>query len=480
MPGFVYLVNGLSYFAISLISFFIFLIWLRKKNFCSLGKAIGINGIFYLIPSLLNFLWFSGKVIPTQSDFILILGSFNAVNATILFALVYELVNNKGLLHFLFLFLLTALAIPFSFTAFFLLTSFVSYLLILIVFLDLALFSNAYLKGAGYFGISYSIISLAILGLGVFLNKEPFTMYWFISNVAVFLLLYLFYKDIKSCGKETTNPKPKIKKIILPILFIKFIIFIISISAFIFISTIAVHELGHALSAQYYGCERSKAVIYDILGPPHTEMACDGYYNNTIITFGGLISTIALALIFLFTGGRFTTIMSYLIFGYSLLIAYGDLMDYGVSLNIITVVLFISFSLIVTAIIQLSIFYIGQQKGFYERKKDIEELKPEDYFWLDEKTSIKDLYELVEVLHSMDNLTFRKYVNEEKNDFSKWIRDIFKDEELANNLLKTTDKKEMLALILMKLLKEQGEYSGTILKFICYPLLRDKTNIQQK
>ena len=79
----------------------------------------------------------------------------------------------------------------------------------------------------------------------------------------------------------------------------------------------------------------------------------------------------------------------------------------------------------------------------------------------------------------MDNPTFKQYVNEEKNDFSKWIKDIFKDDDLADKLLKTTDKKETVALILMKLLKEQTVSSGTIFKLICYPLLKDKIKVKE-
>ena len=59
MPSLIYLLNGVSYLAVSIISFFVFFVWFKNRNVCSLGKVIGISGIFYLIPSLLNFLWFS-------------------------------------------------------------------------------------------------------------------------------------------------------------------------------------------------------------------------------------------------------------------------------------------------------------------------------------------------------------------------------------------------------------------------------------
>jgi len=471
----IYFLNGISALAIAVISFYIFFLWFKKKAICKLGKLIGINGIFYLIPTFLNFAWSFNLLFPQKNDFILIEGCFNVIKATLLLVIVYKLVNNKNLLYFLFLFLLSSIAIPYTINAFFLFISAASYLLILIISMELVLFSNYHLKKAGYFGILYSLISVLFL-VFVFIGKKPSSMFWFIPNIAMFSVFLLFYVDVKHCGISVKKEKPGIKRVGLPLLFVKFLVFIISMSAFIFISTLAVHELGHALAAQYYGCERGKAVIYDLVGQPRTEMVCEGYYNNTVITLGGIILTFAVGFIFLLTGGKFTTIISYLIFGFSSLMVYGDLKDLNISMNIIATIMFISIILIITGIIKLSINYIKQQSSFYKSEKEMAGIDPENYFWLDDNTPIRNLYELVEVLHKMGNITFKDYVNDKKNDFSEWVKNKLNDNELAAQLLKAKDKKETEAVILTKLLKEETTEKN-ILKFICYPLLKDKTKV---
>ena len=108
-----------------------------------------------------------------------------------------------------------------------------------------------------------------------------------------------------------------------------------------------------------------------------------------------------------------------------------------------------------------------------------ESRRMKSYFWLNEDTPIKNLYELVESLHSMGNNVFKRYVNDKKNDFAEWIKTSLNDHELASQLEKTQDKNETEALILTKLLKEQTSEKH-ILKFICYPLLRDHVKNEKK
>ncbi|MFH1053192.1 MAG: hypothetical protein V1740_02130 [Candidatus Woesearchaeota archaeon] len=47
----------------------------------------------------------------------------------------------------------------------------------------------------------------------------------------------------------------------------------------------------------------------------------------------------------------------------------------------------------------------------------------------------------------MDDETFKHHVNKEKNDFSEWIRVVFKDEELANAVKKTASRNIIAKLI---------------------------------
>ncbi|MBW2975366.1 hypothetical protein KY366_06625 [Candidatus Woesearchaeota archaeon] len=467
----VYFLNGIGTLAIALISLYTFFLWFRKKAVCKLGKLIGINGIFYMISTFMNLAWSFGLLSPEKNDFILIEGCFNAVKAVLLLVIVYKLVNNRNLLYFLFIFILSSIALPFySINTFFLLISATSYLLILIISMDLIFFSNYYLKKAGYMALVYSIISSLFL-VFISLGREPSSMLWFIPNTAMFGVFLLFYYDIRHCGIAVKAKK--IKRINISVLFIKFLIFIISMNAFIFLSTLSVHELGHTLAAQYYGCEKGKAVIYDIMDRPHTEIVCKGYYNDVLITLGGVALTVAVGLIFLMTGGKFTTIISCLIFGFSLLISYGDLRDLGVSTNIIAVITFISLLLIIKGVIELSLNYIKQQSSFYSMDMMMEESDPEKYLWLEENSPVRNLYELVCVLHNMSDLEFKRHVNEERNELGIWAKDKLGDKKLASQLSKAKDKRETEAVILAKLLKEE-KTGKNMLRFVCHPLLKNK------
>ncbi|MEA2036429.1 MAG: hypothetical protein U9O94_02895 [Nanoarchaeota archaeon] len=468
----VYLLNGLSTLAISIVCFYAFFLWSKKKTVCKLGKLIGISGIVYLIPAFLNLLWAFGVLIAKESDFILIEGCFNAAKTILLLVIAYSLIENRNLLYFLFLFLLSLVAIPYSINSFFLFISLISYLLIMIVSIELVLWSNYHLKKAGYFGVIYSALSILFL-VFVFIGKAPSSMYWFIPNIAMLMVFSLFYLDVKNCGIIVKPRRLKAENLELLFIFVKFLVFVFSVSAFIFLSTVAVHELGHALAAQYYGCEMGKAVIYDVIDKPHTEIMCTGYYNDVIVTSAGILLTLLVGSAFFLTGGGFIKIISYLIFGYALLVSYGDLKDLGVSSNIVAAVMFLSFVVIAIGVTRLSIDYIKQQSKFYKHRKEVIETDPEKCFWLDEETPVKDLYELVLALHKMNNMAFKNYVDNKKNDFAKWIKNTLREDELSSQLLKAEDKKEAEAVILAKLLKDKGS-DKNLLEFICKPLLKSK------
>jgi hypothetical protein len=464
----IYFLNGLSTLGVAVICLYTLFIWSQKKSVCKLGRIIGINGILYLIPTLLYLAWSFTLLSPQSSDFVLIEGAFNIAKATLLLVIVYKLVNNKNLLYFLFLFLLSAVAIPYTISAFFLFISAISYSLILIVSMDLIFFSNYYLKKAGYMMLFYSIISILFLFI-VMLGKEPSLMVWFIPNTVMLFVFLMFFKDVSQCGLVSVRKKPKPRRFELAFLFAKFLIFTTSMTAFILLSTISVHELGHALTAQYYGCERSKAVIYDMVNKPYTEMICNGYYNDTIITLGGIILTSAVGLIFFLTGGEFTTILSYLIFGFSFLISFGDILDLGLSLNIVAIMVFFAFLLIVTGVIKLSFHYVMQQSAMYE--KEAQDLNHDNYFWIDEKSPVKSLSELIPFLHKGNRI---KNLGGKKEALIKWIGTQLKDHDLASQIEKSRDRKQIEAIILAKLLKDDIAKKH-ILKYICYPLLKEKT-----
>jgi len=58
-------------------------------------------------------------------------------------------------------------------------------------------------------------------------------------------------------------------------------------------------------------------------------------------------------------------------------------------------------------------------------------------------TNIHNLTELHKSLNTMSNSTFSKHVNEEKNDFYDWVKKVYKERSLANDILDCATKEAM-------------------------------------
>lgn len=67
---------------------------------------------------------------------------------------------------------------------------------------------------------------------------------------------------------------------------------------------------------------------------------------------------------------------------------------------------------------------------------DIDQEAPstQHYFYLNNGKKLKNIAELMESLKDMDQALFSFHVNEQHNDFSSWIRDVFGEKELARRI----------------------------------------------
>ncbi len=81
-------------------------------------------------------------------------------------------------------------------------------------------------------------------------------------------------------------------------------------------------------------------------------------------------------------------------------------------------------------------------------------------FVLTSGKKLKSLYELVDELEEMSEDVFTSHVNEMKNDFSSWIRDVFDENSLAKNIQKVKDRMKMQREIMKKIVdvaKKEGK-----------------------
>ena len=79
-----------------------------------------------------------------------------------------------------------------------------------------------------------------------------------------------------------------------------------------------------------------------------------------------------------------------------------------------------------------------------EAKRYLCDAAPEQCFWVNNGPILKNMEELANALPDMADDTFRHHVNNEKNDFSSWVRDIIGDQKLANDLLSSKNRESAL------------------------------------
>ncbi len=83
----------------------------------------------------------------------------------------------------------------------------------------------------------------------------------------------------------------------------------------------------------------------------------------------------------------------------------------------------------------------------------LNDVKPENTFWLKGGKPVKNIAELGRELKKMNNETFNHHVNDSKNDFASWIEFCVKDKQLAT-LVKTTKIPERMSAIVERRIQE--------------------------
>jgi hypothetical protein len=75
----------------------------------------------------------------------------------------------------------------------------------------------------------------------------------------------------------------------------------------------------------------------------------------------------------------------------------------------------------------------------------------EKAFWCNDGHIFSDLRELVQGLSEISDATFFYHANNEKNDFSNWIRDVIEDIELAGAISQAANRDEAISYVTARL-----------------------------
>lgn len=84
-------------------------------------------------------------------------------------------------------------------------------------------------------------------------------------------------------------------------------------------------------------------------------------------------------------------------------------------------------------------------------KTGVREASPEQCFWVCTGQVAKSLKEMAEILETMSKEIFTYHANTEKNDFARWIAEVFGDDKLAKDISKTKTAKAMAKRIKVKI-----------------------------
>jgi len=88
------------------------------------------------------------------------------------------------------------------------------------------------------------------------------------------------------------------------------------------------------------------------------------------------------------------------------------------------------------------------------RKKVLGEAPEEQHFVVADGRKLKNIIELADALETMSEEIFAHHANEFRNDFSNWIKDVFYDHSLAEDISRAKNRLETQITILRRLVKE--------------------------
>ncbi|MBI2541691.1 hypothetical protein HYV80_03205 [Candidatus Woesearchaeota archaeon] len=88
------------------------------------------------------------------------------------------------------------------------------------------------------------------------------------------------------------------------------------------------------------------------------------------------------------------------------------------------------------------------------RKKILGEAPVEHHFVVADGRKLKNVMELADALETMTEEIFRHHANEARNDFSSWVKDVFYDHSLAEDISRAKNRLETQVAVLRRLVKE--------------------------
>ncbi len=316
---------------------FIFLI-VNSAKFSKIGFLkkvffpLFLLGLVFLLSSILFFAWTFNLIMYASGDLLLIYAILTFLETLLLLIIIFSFRRNRRIFYLLFIYLFFIILVLFGlkFSNFLLISSF---LLITILFVILLPFPH--FTKISKIGIFYSSLSLFLQVILLFQSRIC-SLAILVSNIFFFIFIYVLVMETKKSPMEFFEKRIFPRKNSYVFDFLRYFVFIIILTNFIFIGVLAVHEGGHFVVSKFTpGCSLERIVYEGNL--PHTEILCNNSQEATSrIILGGILIPIIISLLFFFGGGTFMKEISMLIFGFNIVISYKDFIALGLSENIST------------------------------------------------------------------------------------------------------------------------------------------------
>lgn len=285
-----------------------------------------IIGFLYLAFSIISFAWSFDLLKYDSSDFSILYSLIVFIQTFLLFNVIRLIRRNNRIFYFFFVYL-SVFSSSLIYTSISSIILICSFLITLILFI--LLFSVSHFEKISKLGILYSSLSL-IIQIAFLLNKDFYILLSFGSNILFSVFIIYLVSKVERFPLAFFEIHLKNRKSHYLLDFLRYFIFIIILTNFIFIGTITVHEVGHLLTSRTFGCDFGK-IVYE-QGFPHTEILCGDSFNSlTKVILGGIFLPLIIAILLYFAGGTFIREVSLLIIGFNFIISYQDILDMGFS-----------------------------------------------------------------------------------------------------------------------------------------------------
>jgi len=361
------LLNSVSFLALAALCWVLSNRSFRNRNM-HFAWAILSTSFFYLASAVLNAIWAFNLASPSPLESIMAGSAFVMPVAALLSFALYRITSDRKILVFFSIFALCLFGFGMKPENFLFIIIFVSFLLLLLIGVNAAISKSA-IAHASIFIAAYGATGAAFTFLSTRMNLSPI---WFIPNLGMAMAYYLM---IGQCCRlnESEDKKPHSESVFVTCT--RYLIFVITLLAFLFLSTIAIHEIGHGAAGALLGCE-TESVIFNSQLPqnPFTQVNCANASSYLVVDISGVMLPLVFGLFLLFLGRGFIRSIGLEIISIGIFLSYGDLSMLNVPLSYIILAYIFAGFFMAIAILRIGKSYL--RRGEKREKQTKPESKP--------------------------------------------------------------------------------------------------------